>query len=163
MTDRKVPGKLFQIGYVVPDIDKALAHMNNVLGIPNFMVMREMIVENGWFRGKSAHINHSMAFGYVGDMNIEVIQPIEGPSTYSEYLDRVPEGGVHHIAYSVDNYDEAEKDLISRGFTKVQQGTFGDTVFGYFESPDDPGTMTEIVYLDPGAIGMFQSIKDQTF
>ena len=30
----------------------------------------------------------------------------------------------------------------------VQRGTFGDTKFGYFETADDPGTLTEIVYLD---------------
>jgi methylmalonyl-CoA/ethylmalonyl-CoA epimerase len=52
---------------------------------------------------------------------------------------------------------------LARGYRLVQRGTFGDTKFGYFESSDDPGTMTEIVYLDPNVRGMFANIKAETF
>ena len=81
MSERPLPGTLFQIGYVVPNLDAALAHLNTKLGAPRFMVLREIIVENGWFRGSEASINHSMAFGYVGDVQFEVIEPVAGKST----------------------------------------------------------------------------------
>jgi hypothetical protein len=155
MSSRPLPGTFFQIGYVVPNLDAGLAHLNAKLGAPRFMVLREIVVENGWFRGGPATINHSMAFGYVGDVQFEVIEPVAGKSTYSEFLDRVPAGGV--------DYDAATADLLARGYRLVQRGTFGDTKFGYFESSDDPGTMTEIVYLDPNVRGMFANIKAQTF
>jgi methylmalonyl-CoA/ethylmalonyl-CoA epimerase len=163
MASRPLPGTLFQIGYVVPNLDAALANFNNKLGAPRFMVLREIVVENGWFRGSSAPINHSMAFGYVGDMQFEIIENVAGKSTYSEFLDRVPEGGVHHLGYAVEDYDAATADLLSRGYRAVQRGTFGDTKFGYFETGDDPGTLTEIVYLDANVRGMFANIKAQTF
>jgi methylmalonyl-CoA/ethylmalonyl-CoA epimerase len=163
MASRPLPGTLFQIGYVVPNLDSALANFNNKLGAPRFMVLREIVVENGWFRGSSAPINHSMAFGYVGDMQFEIIENVAGKSTYSEFLDRVPEGGVHHLGYAVEDYDAATADLLSRGYRAVQRGTFGDTKFGYFETGDDPGTLTEIVYLDANVRGMFANIKAQTF
>jgi hypothetical protein len=41
MSDRPLPGTLFQIGYVVPNLDAALAHLNTKLGAPRFMVLRE--------------------------------------------------------------------------------------------------------------------------
>jgi methylmalonyl-CoA/ethylmalonyl-CoA epimerase len=163
MSDHTVPGSLFQIGYVVPNLDAALTHLNSTLGAPRFMVLRNIVVENGWFRGAPATINHSMAFGYVGDLQFEIIENVAGKSTYSEFLDRVPAGGVHHLGYSVADYDGATADLLKRGYRPVQRGTFGDTRFGYFESSDDPGTLTEIVYLDPNVQGMFASIKAQTF
>jgi len=163
MSSRPLPGTFFQIGYVVPNLDAGLAHLNAKLGAPRFMVFREIVVENGWFRGGPATINHSMAFGYVGDVQFEVIEPVAGKSTYSEFLDRVPAGGVHHLGFSVEDYDAATADLLARGYRLVQRGTFGDTKFGYFESSDDPGTMTEIVYLDPNVRGMFANIKAQTF
>ena len=34
---------------------------------------------------------------------------------------------------------------------------------GRFESSDDPGTMTEIVYLDANERGVFANIKTQAF
>jgi len=163
MSARTLPGTLFQIGYVVPNLDAALAHLNATLGAPRFMVLREIVVENGWFRGGPAAINHSMAFGYVGDVQFEVIEPVSGKSTYSEFLDRVPAGGVHHLGYSVEDYDGATADLLGRGYRLVQRGTFGDTKFGYFETAADPGTVTEIVYLDANVKGMFANIKAQTF
>lgn len=163
MPDRPLPGRLFQIGYVVPNLDVALAHLNTKLGAPRFMVLREIVVENGWFRGANASINHSMAFGYVGDTQFEIIEPVAGKSTYSEFLDRVPEGGVHHLGFSVEDYDAATADLLARGYRPVQRGTFGDTKFGYFEAADDPGTLTEIVYLDANVRSMFANIKAQTF
>ena len=163
MPDRTLPGEFFHIGYVVPKLDAALAHVNATLGAPRFMVFREMIVENGWFRGSTAPINHSMAFGYIGEVLFEFIEHVAGKSSYSEFIDRVPAGGVHHLGYSVADYDAATADLQARGYRLVQRGTFGATRFGYFESSDDPGTLTEIVYLDPNAQGMFASIKAQTF
>jgi methylmalonyl-CoA/ethylmalonyl-CoA epimerase len=163
MASHPLPGKLFQFGYVVPNLDAALAHFNNRLGAPRFMVLREIVVQNGWFRGSTAPINHSMAFGYIDDVQFEIIENISGKSTYSEFLDRVPEGGIHHLGYSVDNYDAATKDLEARGYKLVQRGTFGDTKFGYYESPDDFGTLTEIIYLDANVQDMFANLKAQKF
>jgi hypothetical protein len=163
MPDPALPGRLFQIAYVVPNLDAALVHLNKTLGAPRFIVLREIIVQNGWFRGSTAPINHSMAFGYIGDVQFEVIEPVGGKSTYSEFLDRVPQGGVHHIGYAVENYDAATADLESRGYRLVQRGTFGDTKFGYFETDDDPGTVTEIIFLDDNVKAMFANIKAQTF
>ena len=45
MSGRPLPGTLFQIGYVVPNLDAALAHLNSKLGAPRFMVLREIVVE----------------------------------------------------------------------------------------------------------------------
>jgi methylmalonyl-CoA/ethylmalonyl-CoA epimerase len=163
MANRPLPGRLFQFGYVVPNLDAALAHLNNRLGAPRFMVLREIVVQNGWFRGSTAPINHSMAFGYIGDVQFEIIENISGKSTYSEFLDRVPEGGIHHLGYSVEDYAAATADLEARGYKLVQRGTFGDTKFGYYESGDDFGTLTEIIYLDANVQGMFANIKAQTF
>jgi methylmalonyl-CoA/ethylmalonyl-CoA epimerase len=163
MSDRPLPGKFFQIGYVVPNLDAALLHLNVKLGAPRFMVLRDILVENAWFRGASDPIKHSMAFGYVGDVQFEVIQPISGKSTYSEFIERVPAGGVHHLGYSVDNYEDAALDIEARGYRLVQRGTFGGTKFGYFETADDPGTITEILFLDANVIGMFANIMSQSF
>lgn len=163
MSDRTVPGKLFQVAYVVPNLDAGLAHLNNRLGAPRFMIFRNIMVENAWYRGGPAEINHSMAFGYIGDVQFEIIENVAGKSTYSEFLERVPQGGVHHLGYSVDDYDAATSGLQARGYSLVQRGTFGGTKFGYFESPDDPGTVTEIIYLDPNVQTMFANLKAQTF
>ena len=163
MSERPLPGTLFQIGYVVPNLDAALAHLNTKLGAPRFMVLREIIVENGWFRGSEAPINHSMAFGYVATCNSKLSSPSPGRARIPNSSTGFPAGGVQHLGYSVEDYAGATADLLARGYRPVQRGTFGDTKFGYFETSDDPGTVTEIVYLDANVRGMFANIKAQTF
>ena len=163
MPSSPLPGTLFQIGYVVPNLDTALAHLNNTLGAPRFMVLRGIIVENGWFRGSQAPINHSMAFGYVGDMQFEIIEPVSGKDPTRSFSNAFPKAACIISAFRSRNYDAATADLLARGYRLVQRGTFGGTKFGYFETSDDPGTVTEIIYLDPNVQGMFANIKAQTF
>jgi hypothetical protein len=73
----EVVGQEFPHVVGAPNLDAALAHLNAALGAPRFMVLREIVVENGWFRG--------------------VIEPVWRKSTYSEFLDRVLAGGVHQL------------------------------------------------------------------
>ena len=104
-----------------------------------------------------------MAFGYIGDMQFEVIENVSGKSTYSEFLDRVPQGGVHHLGYSVDDYDAAASDLRARGYSLVQQGTFGDTKFGYFEIARRSGKRNRDHLSRSERQTMMANIRTQTF
>ncbi len=80
-----------------------------------------------------------MAFGYIGDMQFEVIENVSGKSTYSEFLDRVPQGGVHHLGYSVDDYDAAANDLGPAATVWYNRGFWGHQI-RLFREPDDPGS-----------------------
>jgi Glyoxalase/Bleomycin resistance protein/Dioxygenase superfamily len=64
-----------------------------------------------------------MAFGYVGDVMFEFVQHVAGKGSYLEFIERVPAGGVHHLGYSVDDYDGATADLLARGYRPVKYPT----------------------------------------
>lgn len=162
MTKVNFPGRLIQLGFVVPDLETAIASMTEKLGTGPFMTLPADPHEV-WFRGKMEMSNYQLAFGYMGAMNIELIMPISGKSVYAEFLDRVPEGGVQHLGYQVDDFDAAAADMEARGFISTQKGSFGDTRFNYYEIAGAPGIMTEILYLDEAVQGMFASIKAETF
>ena len=130
---------------------------------PRFMVLREIVVENGWFRGGPATINQQHGVRLCRRRSVRS----DRAGRRKKHLFGISRSGAGRRRASSrlfdQDYDAATADLLARGYRLVQRGTFGDTKFGYFESSDDPGTMTEIVYLDPNVRGMFANIKAQTF
>ena len=50
----------------------------------------------------------------IGDVELELIQAVEGESPYKEFLDSKG-GGIQHIAYAVDDLDKEVAKLSSQG------------------------------------------------
>jgi len=70
--------------------------------------------ENGGLDAKGRPWKIRMAFAYIGGVEIELIQCIEGRIFQSRFLDTWGEG-VHHIAWQVDDVDEEVKKLVAKG------------------------------------------------
>lgn len=91
-------------GYVYPDFDRALARFA-AAGIGPFFVLGEVGVMCD-YRGERHPFTPQVAFVYSGDSCIEIITPREGGfSTFNDFLDRNPHGGLHHIAYHSDDFE----------------------------------------------------------
>ncbi|MPZ59217.1 MAG: VOC family protein [Rhizobiales bacterium] len=151
--------KIFQIGYVVPDLHAAIRFFKETLGVPDFMVWENLMLEQQTYNGTPGDYVQSIAFGYAGDMQIELIQPLSGESTYSAYLRQNPKGGVQHLGILVDDFDAAVKAMTARGFKIVQSGCHGDTRLVYLDTGDASGTLTEIITITPEEQAMFARFK----
>jgi catechol 2,3-dioxygenase-like lactoylglutathione lyase family enzyme len=90
--------------YVYPDFDKALARFT-AAGLGPFFVLDGVDVLCD-YRGERRPFISKVAFAYSGDSCIEVITPKTGDvSTFNDFLDRNPHGGLHHIAYYSDDFE----------------------------------------------------------
>jgi methylmalonyl-CoA/ethylmalonyl-CoA epimerase len=160
---KRVTGTLaqnvFQIGFVVPDIHKGMAFFKDKLGVPEFLFLEDPGLEDETYLGKPAPLTVHLAFGWCGDTQIELIEPIAGVSTYSKFLDHNPQGGMHHYCAEVGNYAQGVKDMESRGFPLVQSGRHNETRFAYFDTTGVIGALTEIVYLQPEEKAFMQTLK----
>ncbi len=152
-------GNVFQIGYVVPDIHGAVRFFKEKMGVPNFLVKEDIQGQEQTYRGKPGDFRHSIAFGYAGDTQIELIQSLGGASTYSEFLEQNPNGGVHHLGILSDDYNAGVADMTGRGFKLVQSGRNGETRFAYFDVAHPIGTLMEIVCLAPAIKAAFERLK----
>ena len=91
--------------YVYPDFDKALERFV-AAGIGPFFVFDGVDVICH-YRGEQLPFTPRVAFGYSGDSCIEIITPEPGcVSAYNAFLERHPEGGLHHIAYYAADFDK---------------------------------------------------------
>lgn len=150
---------VFQIGFVVPDIHKGMEFFKGKLGVPEFLFIEQPELQDETYLGKAAPLKLSLAFGWCGDTQVELIQPRAGTSTYSKFLDHNPQGGMHHYGIEVPDYAKAVKDMEARGFTLVQSGRHNETRFGYFDTGAVIGALTEVVYLQPEERAFMHGLK----
>lgn len=156
------PG-IFQWALVVPDLDRTCAELRRTYGIAGFSIMEDAPVLQVHSRGTPVDVHVDIALGFLGAVNVEVIRPRpeSGPNLYSEFLDDRPAGGLHHLGFTVFDYDAAHAELEQSFGEDVLTGGFGmaGSRFAYFDSRPVSGLYTEILYLDPATLGMMTALR----
>lgn len=139
--DNPLIGDTIQVSLVTPDLYRGLDHLVT-LGIGPFMVFR-VGPENAidlTYDGEPADYSMILAFATHGNMMWEVVQPLEGRTIYSDFVD-AGHLGLHHVGISCNGipYQERADELIRRGYRHLMGGrAFGGEVpFAYF-APEDP-------------------------
>jgi catechol 2,3-dioxygenase-like lactoylglutathione lyase family enzyme len=154
-----LPGPIRQIGYVVTDLDKALAGWVE-LGVGPWFVMRGL-PQRVTYRGEPCEITLSLALANSGDMQIEVIQQQdETPSIFTEFLTAGREG-FHQLAYWTADFEATMRAVGEAGWPVVWSG--GEDVgtrFAYVEPPNSPATIIEIMELTDITTGMAKFVRD---
>jgi methylmalonyl-CoA/ethylmalonyl-CoA epimerase len=105
--------KLIQVGVVVKDLDKVVERLSS-LGIGPFTPMTIPDDAEQWFRGKPMDAKFKISGAKLGEIVLELIQPLEGKSPHQEFLDNQGEG-IQHIAFAVDDLDREVAKLTKRG------------------------------------------------
>lgn len=90
------------------------------------------------FRGKACDAKLKLAFGKSGDLEIELIQWIEGECPQAEFTLAGREG-MHHIRFRVEDCDLAVERAETIGFNRIWYKAMGTQIkFAYMERDNDP-------------------------
>jgi len=141
----RIFGKVRQNGYVVRDIQAAMKHWTEVLGVGPFYYIEKVEVENFTYKGKTSDAEFSIALANSGDLQIELIQQRnDAPSMYLDFLSAGHEG-LQHMAYWTLDFQADYDRLIEAGYKAGQSGEIGENGrFVYFETEAHPGTVIEL-------------------
>lgn len=127
-------GPIRQVGYVVHDLDDAIRHWTMRVGAGPFLRFAEAPIRDFRYRGEPCAAKVAFALGQSGDVQIELIQPLDRlPSLYREHLERCGEGP-QHVAYWTDRFDALCALARTQGLEEVLSGWTGDPEgrFAYF-------------------------------
>lgn len=144
-------GDIFQFGYVVDDIDKAVAHWVEKLHVGPFFVARHVKYSTFTYQGQDYAPDVSLAFAYSGDVNIELVQ--QHDDTPSVFLDfrREHGEGLQHVGVLSDDLDADTASLDAQGSSMVLRlvnaGNGVETRF--FDTEFHPGAMLELIQRSP--------------
>jgi methylmalonyl-CoA/ethylmalonyl-CoA epimerase len=129
-------GRLNHVAIAVADLDKAAAVYRGVLG--------------GQVSPAVAQPDHGVTTVFVTLPNtkIELLAPLGLGSPIAKFLERNPDGGIHHICYEVDDLGSARDALKSAGARVLGDGepkigAHGKPVL-FLHPKDFSGTLIEL-------------------
>jgi catechol 2,3-dioxygenase-like lactoylglutathione lyase family enzyme len=142
-------GPATQLGFVVRDLDAAVRHWTEVLGIGPFLFLDKGTGRPpaaSFYRGEEVRIEMRLAFGYIGDVQVELIQQVnDAPSPYRDFLASGREG-LQHLGYWVEDHAESCRRVEAAGYRPelVIPMAGQDRPIVYYAAPDMVGTMIEL-------------------
>ena len=152
--DRSIYGHVALMVWVVKDLGPVLKYYEG-LGLKD--IQRTNISDRPGlvYRGKPAPTTAQSAFGHIGDVLLEWMQPVTGTNLYSEFLERHGDG-ILALGFAVKSDQELERQVEyfqSKGVQVVQRtqwtGASGTGQGVYLDTAAQGGGLTLAVYYDP--------------
>ena len=133
-----------QIGFVVRDMDAALAFYGPLFGPFNVV---DFTNRNFTYRGQPADCELRVAYGWSGEVEIELIQPVSGAGPHREALGQGREG-MHHVQFRVPEIDSWIARFEKAGYSRQWEKRAGNFAFVYLQHALQP---TVIEFVSPVA------------
>lgn len=153
-------GPVMQLGFVVPDLERAMAHWTGTVGVGPFFVMSHIKFAEATYRGQPTDADISVAVAQWGEVQVELIQQFnESPSIYSHFPGRAA-GGLQHVGVMTASVRDDLEQLRSLGIEAVQQGSTANGIrFAYINTDQHPGGMIELIEHGPAIDGFFAMVR----
>lgn len=156
----RIFGEVRQIGYVVTDIEAAMRHWYETLGIGPWFYAEKIIDKDFYYHGEPSPIERSVALANSGFIQMELVQQRNrAPSMYLDFLD-AGRTGVQHFAYWTTTFDKHMDLAIKSGMTVGMGGQVGaNGRYVYFDCEAHPGTVIELSEVNGSKGALFNDIR----
>ncbi len=133
--------KVNQLGYVYQDIEKQAKLLETVYGLPKFAFLEknDSVCK---YRGKDSVISTRLALSRIFNVQIELIQLIDGECVFKEFLDSGREG-LHHFGIYVDDLESVVKEFTDKGYKILHQRIIAKQKVAYIDTEKDLGILLE--------------------
>ncbi len=157
--------RLVQISYTVCDLDAVTDWFRRVVGVGYFGVTKatagrdyEVLVKD---QPIAAPFSLKTAMGRVGprgEQEIEIIQPVEGPSPYREFLQERGEG-LNHVSFLVSDFESAAARMRASGAKPLIEFRGHGIRACYFDCRAAGASIVEVGYFDEKAAAALERVK----
>ena len=156
MADKKIA----QVGIVVSDAEKVAKNYWKIFGIGPWTLIDFMhpTTSCDYFHGIPAaegfDFKVKAAIAEFNGLEIELLEPVYGPSTHMDFL-KTHGQGVHHISFHiVDDHDEIVEAMAKEGIDIEMAGVIGGSSrYTYLSTQDSLCTILECLKVDPNSSG----------
>jgi methylmalonyl-CoA/ethylmalonyl-CoA epimerase len=129
-------GRLNHVAIAVPDVEKAAATYRGALGA--HVTSPQDLPEHGV----------RVVFVELPNTKIEFLEPLGAASPIAKFLEKNPDGGMHHLCYEVVDIRAARDALVKTGARVLgdgepKTGAHGKPVL-FLHPKDFSGTLTEL-------------------
>jgi len=150
---------IFQMSWVVADLEEAAHRWHRTTGVGPFLVNRHIPIADPMYRGAPGPVDFSTAIAQAGPVQVELVQ--QHDDNPSCYRDVVPAGteAMHHIAFLTEEYEAELEDYTRQGFAVASSGLFGRVRFCYVDCREAIGHMVELLEDGPAIRAFFAAIE----
>ena len=135
-----------QVAIITADIESTSRAWADLLGVPvpPWKLTDEASKSHIAYRGETTEARAKLAFFDLGQVRLELIEPVGRPSTWGEFLDEHGDG-IHHIAFFVKGMDEVLARLDAHDIPLVQRGDYTGGRYGYVDGSKSLGAILELL------------------
>ena len=141
---------VYQLGYVVADIEKACRYYESIFGTGPFSEVIDVNMDGALLRGKPVETTIKVAFVQSGDVQIELIEPVVGKNLYTEFLETRGEG-IHHLGYQVEDMAAMKAVFSDKVGEPIFHRDMGIMEFAYYDTSEVGGLMIEFLCFKKGS------------
>ena len=155
MADQMNPKDIFtnpiQVGVLVKDLDSYLEKLEQVFGMGPFRIVDYPPADEIPFReyrGQSGNFKAKFCFYELGNIQLELIQPLEGESIWQDFID-THGPGIHHLKFMTPERQGPHHYMQENGYEISQQGAAvgpnKGRVWSFYPTYDDIGFDVELM------------------
>jgi len=138
-----------QIGLVVHDMETSSAKWADIFGlpVPKVIITDTVDVAHTEYKGASTSARAKLTFFHLGQVDVELIEPIDGPSTWKDQLDEHGDS-LHHIAFRIKGMPDTLAYLESKDIGLIQRGEYTGGRYAYVDAVGHLGCILELLEND---------------
>jgi len=138
-----------QVGVIVSDIEAKARAWADIfeLPMPNIIITDTVEIAHTEYKGQPTPARAKLAFFNLGQVSLELIEPIGEPSTWQDQLEQHGES-LHHIAFFIKGMPEKIAYLTSKGVPLIQRGDYTGGRYAYLDGGSKLGLILELLEND---------------
>ncbi len=137
---------MVQVGFIVADVEASAKTWADFLGIevPGSSIASSHELNPTQYMTVSTDAKAKLAFINLGNITIELIEPLGKPSTWADFLEEEGEG-IHHIAFDIKDMDTRISEFEKFGIPLIQHGGWETGEYGYMDGREKLGVIIELL------------------
>jgi catechol 2,3-dioxygenase-like lactoylglutathione lyase family enzyme len=141
--------RVTQVGMIVRNIEATARAWSEILGqpMPEIHLTDPVELTQAEYKGQPTSARAKLAFFHLGQVDLELIEPVGGPSTWTDQLEQHGDS-LHHIAFEVNGMPQRVAYLDSLGLPVVQRGEYSGGRYAYVDSGTQLGCILELLEND---------------
>lgn len=140
-----------QVAIVCKDIEATTKRWAALLGVepPAIRTTRPGREVRLVYRGRPSDGRVKLAFIRLGQVSLEFLEPVGGPTSWSEHLEKYGEG-VQHLGFQVQDLERTLQGLKRLGIEELHRGRYDQDngTYVYMDTKDALGVVIELLHSD---------------
>jgi catechol 2,3-dioxygenase-like lactoylglutathione lyase family enzyme len=156
-------GPLTQVAWVTDDLDATERLLADQFGTGGWTRIPDVVfgADSTTLRGEPVEFVAHISLAYSGDLQLELIQPVRGPTVHAEFL-AAHGPGLHHVCFEVDDVSAACAAAEAAGTPVLMRGSMmdGEIEFAYLDGSAAGAPYVELARIGPQMRAFYAAIKE---